>query len=271
MKAFRVCVLVVFVITLCFYCIFLWRSAREDDTIPTITVPEGILVVSFTADDTEFLRGITAYDEKDGDLSDRVFVESVSRFIEPGVSIVTYAVYDEDNHAASATRRVRYNGYTPPHFTMQRSLVFSLSDKVTILDCLGAVDVIDGDITGNIVLTSSDYRANTAGVFYISAKAANSKGDVIYIDLPIYVENESRAAPAIRLRDYIVYLAVGGSYDITANVVSAENANYEPVEVMIDTDLNTAVPGTYEVHYYATDEFGRRGHAILMVVVEEAA
>ena len=70
-----------------------------------------------TGDSEErLLEGVTAYDGKDGDLTSKVFVESISNFVEPGVSNVTYVVYDADRHAAKASRKVVYLDYTPPRF-----------------------------------------------------------------------------------------------------------------------------------------------------------
>ena len=42
----------------------------------------------------------------------------------------------------------------------------------------------------------------------------------------------------------------------------------EDYGMMVRTNLNTDIPGTYNVHYYVTTTTGYEGHSILTVVVE---
>ena len=106
MRILRSMVIVLFTITLiAFTFIFIREKLTEDKTIPKITVKGEIIDVSLKATDKELLQGISAYDEKDGDLTGDIIIESVSRFIETGVSKVTYAVCDSDNNITTATRK----------------------------------------------------------------------------------------------------------------------------------------------------------------------
>jgi len=271
MRIMRITVVALFAVTLLLFVFFYVQTFGIDKTVPVIEIPSGILEVSLSADSNELLQGITAYDKKDGDLTDQILVESISRFTEPGVAVVYYAVCDSDNHVGSASRKIRYVDYTAPKFTMNESLVFSTVETPRVLKILGAMDVIDGDISNKVIITATDYVSSTAGTYTISAKAANSKGDVIYIQLPVYIEEQSLSAPKLELRDYLIYLPVGSTYDLSANLLSALCSTGEDLraQAIIDTNLDLQTPGTYQVHYYATDAQGRRGHSVLTVVVEE--
>ena len=114
MRILRIAVAVLFIVTLCLFIFFYIQTIHLDKTIPEITIPPGILEVSLSADRSELLQGLSAYDKKDGDLTDTIIIESISRFTEPGVAMVTYAVCDSDNHVGSASRKIRYIDDTAP-------------------------------------------------------------------------------------------------------------------------------------------------------------
>lgn len=107
---------------------------KTDNSIPTISLELEELEISVKDKKETLLNGVTAYDEKDGDITDKVLVESISKFIEPGIFDVTYAVSDSDNHVTKKTRRVRYKDYTQPEFYMKRALVYSVDEEVDIRD-----------------------------------------------------------------------------------------------------------------------------------------
>ncbi len=270
MKILRLCVSLLFIIVLVTFIIFQFYQLRVDKTIPQITVEGERIEVSLDSTNEDLLIGVSAYDEKDGDITDKVIVESISRFIEPGVSVVRYAVCDSDNHAAYATRTIIYSNYKPPRFSLSDSLVFSISQNINIRNILGAVDSIDGDISHKVIITANEYSANIPGVYYISAKVTNSKGDLITHQFPVYVEERSLSAPKIELGQYISYISVGDSFDIEGNVLSAVGAGGEDLKgtVDIDTNLDTSKPGMYEIHYRVSDGAERIGHEIAIIIVE---
>ena len=214
------------------------------------------------------LAGVTAYDKKDGDISSKIIIESISKFIEDGVSIVTYAVCDNDNHATSATRKIHYTDYTEPEFVINKSLVFSLGEKINIQSCVGATDCIDGDISDRVIVTATDYNVNEVGVFTVSLQATNSMGDTIYMELPVYIKDLSLSAPKIELSEHIVYTKVGEKVDLVKYVRSAVDKYEQPVNVLIDTNLDITKPGSYEARYETQDIDGRRGYAVMTIIVE---
>lgn len=271
MRILRVSVSVLFIIVLVLFVLFKIQQRSADTSIPVITMENAVLNVSINSIDEDLLQDVTAYDEKDGDITDKIIVESISRFTEPGVCIVNYAVCDNDNHTAKASRKIIYTDYTSPQFTLSGSLVFGVSQNINIRGLLGAVDSIDGDISDKVIITAYDYTSIVAGVNYISAKATNSKGDIISIQLPVYIEERNLSAPTITLNKYMIYLKTGDEFDIMQNIISAVDINDNSLidNIQIDTNLNLSKAGIYEVHYRVSDSYGRMGHSILTVIVEE--
>lgn len=271
MRVLRISVSVLFVVVLLLFSLFKIQQRSVDTTYPRISIENDMLEVSIDATTEDLLQGVTAYDEKDGDITSKIIVESISRFTSPGVCVVNYAVCDNDNHASSASRKITYTDYTGPQFTLSGSLVFGISQNINIRKLLGAVDSIDGDISDKVIITAHEYITTAAGVNYISANVTNSKGDMISIQLPVYIEDINLSAPKISLEHYMLYLHVGDTFDPAENLLSAVDENGVDVRdnVRIDTNLDLSTPGIYEVHYHVDDASERRGHAILNVIVEE--
>ncbi|MBR3835370.1 MAG: hypothetical protein IKJ69_01110 [Clostridia bacterium] len=249
------------------------EKVKTDTTIPTITIETDTIELSVKDKEELLLQGVTAYDEKDGDLSEKVRIESVSQFIEPGVCTVTYAVVDSDKHVVKKTRTLKYTDYTKPEFYMKRALVYGVDEALDIRSAVGARDCIDGDISERVAILTTDYIRNTAGVFTVSLQVSNSKGDTIYLDVTVHVEGNETMAPEIQLKKSLIYVKKGETPvfedylgDVTVNGVLMKP---EDIQLLISTNYDPDNEGTYNVHYYISTEAGYEGHSILTVVVEE--
>ncbi len=264
--------ILVFSVTLVAFVLFtMIAEFTTDRTLPEISVSTEELEISVTDDKKVLLEGVTAYDGKDGDITDKVLIESVSKFIEPGVCTVTYAVADSDRHVTKQTRTVRYTDYTPPEFYMKRALVYSVEEAIDIRSAVGARDCIDGDISDKVTILATDFVENTAGVFTVSLQVSNSMGHSIYLDVTVHVEGNETMAPEITLEKSLIYIKKGEKpvfedyiKDVTVNGVLMKSYN-----LLVSTNFNSEQPGTYNVHYYISTEAGYEGHSILTVVVEE--
>ena len=271
MRIMRIAVTVLFILTSIVFCAtFIFQKGKEDNTVPVITIENDFIEVQCDATNKDFLKGVTATDEKDGDLTSQVIVESVSRFIKPGVCVVKYAVCDSNNHVAHATRKVKYTDYEAPKFKLKNSLCFSLYENVNISSCISAVDSIEGDISENIVITSPDYTSSVTGIFTIDLTVSNKKGDTSTLSLPLIMEDRNLSAPTIKLKDYLIYVDKNQNIDFEKYLVEATNRNGGDLtdKVVIDDNIDFKKSGTYMVHYFVTDSNGAKGPSVLNVIVK---
>mgnify|MGYP003290655113 FL=1 len=272
LKILRIVTAVAFCLAVSVFALFYINEKKNtDNTVPVIEIEDRDIEVSIDATEKDLLKGVTAYDEKDGDNTSHIVVESVSQFIEEGVCIVKYAVSDSDNHVVKDTRTIRYVDYTSPRFTMERSMVFNVGEDIDVLEVVGAVDSIDGDISEKVVIMATDYKTDTLGTFKISFQATNSKGDIIYLDLPMHIEESSILCPDVELRDYIIYVKKGEKPDFSEYVKEVTTIGGSSVgyDLKISTNFDSEKPGIYSVDYYVVDEAGYTTHSVLTVVVEE--
>ena len=272
MRVMRFCVAILTaLVTVVFFVVLVTTKVKTDNTIPVITVEDGILEVSVNASDEELLAGVKATDEKDGDISDRLLVESIGRFTEKGYCKITYAVSDYDNHVATATRKIHYTDYSAPKFTLSRPLLFSIYETVDTTGIVGATDCLDGNISQNVIIYSPDFEEVKEGKFSLQANVTNSKGDASQIVLPMVVEKQAKGAPEIHLNKYLIYVKKGKAAPDWKKYIeeTVDSTGLEAdLTVEVKTNFDKDKPGIYTVDYYGTDSMKIKGHTVLIVVVE---
>lgn len=274
MRILRVVAVLLFVVTTALYVYFsVAEKIKTDNSIPVITLEEEVLEVGIDATNKDLLKGVTAFDEKDGDITNKVIVESLSNFIEPGLCRITYAVCDSNNHVATATRKVRYVGYESPKFALEEDLCYSIYERLNLKDAITATDCIDGDITDSIVVSSEDYTSAIAGVFTIQATVTNRKGDTSTVNMNLFVEDLDLSAPEIELTDYLIYMEpTSKEIDFEKYIVGAEDERGNDLTDKVQVQkgkIDTTKPGTYSVHYRVTDRNDVEGHTVLTVIIGE--
>ena len=161
-----------------FFTYLLREAAAKDDAAPVIVCSSSEIHVSVDASEEELLFGVTAMDAEDGDITSSVVIESISSFVEPGKSIITYAAFDSHNHVATASRTLYYTDYHSPRFRITDSLQFLSGTVINPLLYITAEDCIDGDISNKISMTlleSGDY-ISAIGVHPVEFRVTNKIG-----------------------------------------------------------------------------------------------
>lgn len=84
-------------------------AMSKDRKAPVIFITDGTTVVYKEGGDTAILlKDVTAWDNKDGDLTDRIRIDNIIPDANTGYATVVYAVYDSSNLVAKTKRVVQY-------------------------------------------------------------------------------------------------------------------------------------------------------------------
>lgn len=273
MRYVRRITIVLFVLTLTAWIASSVIFNRNADSVkPVITADSDQIQVSVNDGEEGLLKGLTASDNKDGDITDKIIVGKQSKFIEKGISEVTFLVFDEHNNVGEYTRTVEYTDYKSPVFELSKPLMYKKGETVTVLDRLTVKDTIDGDISDKIKIVSGNVNKSETGIYSIGVEASNRFGDTIAAELPINIVENVPEDPVISLSEYLVTVKAGTKFDPASylnGVALADESAGSEEEVQIDNQTDTSVPGTYQVVYSYTDASGKTGHTSLTVVVEE--
>lgn len=275
MKFVKMAVVIAFVLALTAFGAAEIKEIRERDTSkPVITSDRDVLEIPCDYTQEQLVEGLSASDEKDGDLTDKILVGNFSRFIEKGVSNVTYVVFDSSNQAATLTRKVKFTDYHSPRFTLSEPLIFQngQGDYEKLLGRIGVLDQLDQKVSE--WMTRTDYNVNfqKAGQYYITMETSNKYGDTSSAQLPVHIVEEGTQRVNIVLSSNIVYLNVGDSIspmDYVSSVSDKRGNTLGTESVTTESTVDSQTPGTYEVHYYAEDGNGSIGETWLTVVVQE--
>ena len=246
----------------------------KDVVPPEIRMDADVITVSAADGDEALLRGVTATDNRDGDITGAVLVDGVSQLTGPNAARVRYIVFDAAENAATASRTVVYSDYEAPRVSILQPLTYNVGDTIALRGRVIARDCLEGNITDRIRISSKDLSNRAAGVYHLTIWVMNKLGDVSTVTVPVIVREDDPAVPVVELKSYLTYLTRGEEFDPKAyfqsyydSADSRARNYYDHLEVSGEVDTDT--PGTYEVTYSATNSDGLTGQAILTVVVEE--
>ena len=85
-------------------------TMAEDKKAPVITIEDKDKEITYRDGDdyAELLDGVTAKDNRDGDVTDQIFVDSITAVSDGTRAIVRYAVIDKSNNVGIKTRVIDY-------------------------------------------------------------------------------------------------------------------------------------------------------------------
>lgn len=226
----------------------------QDNTMPTITAASDTLEIPCDYTTEQLLEGMSAYDETDGDLTSQILVGNFTRFIEPGVCDLNYVVFDSSNHMATMTRRVTFTDYRSPRFRLAAPLCFA-EESMTNADArelFSASDLLDGDLTDWITYVESDAMFSTAGDYTMTMEVTNSFGDTASYAFPVHIYERASQNIEIALKQPLVYLEQGQTFDpldYVASVTDGSGEQYASALLDVTSTVDPSTPGIYEVHY----------------------
>ena len=306
MRRTRLLVLILLIVSVIAFGIMRFiEFSRQDYTMPEIRMEKEEITMSVNDPEEVILEGVTAYDKKDGNLSNVLVVEYISNFISDNRRIATLAVGDANGNISEAKRTIRYSDYQPPRFSLDGPLIFSVNASNTdILSGISATDLLDGSINEKIRIDieNKSSRSTSAGDYSAEISVTNSAGDTSKLDvtLSLYDQSELNSMPDINLTKYLIYIKKGESIDpwsyvesvrmnnteytkyddgalysvnyqttLSTNPEEAEEAVIHESEMQIANGVDSTTPGVYEVVYRIVNKSEVTGTVRLIVVVTD--
>ncbi|MBC1813190.1 DUF5011 domain-containing protein [Listeria booriae] len=229
---------------------------------PTFTTSDVYLKVG---DKFNPYAGITASDTEDGDLTDRIDIESSDvDMTQAGTYAVEYSVTDSDNNTTKITRHVyvRTNDKPVIHASDQ---TFKAGASFDPLAGMSASDTEDGDITANVTVTANDVDANQAGTYHVTYSVTDSDDNTTTKTVTITVLTNEK--PVITAAD--ITQKAHRSVDPMAGVTASdlEDGDLTANIKIIANDINIDVPGEYHVTYSVLDSDGNETEKTITVTI----
>lgn len=253
-------------------------NSTQDNTGPEISFESQQIQVSVKDSEDALLKGVTAWDDRDGDVTGLVVVEGVSNISANHVVKVTYAAFDAAGNVTKAQREVSYSDYKSPRFKLSKPLAFQSGTSFDVFQYIHAEDVIDGSLDSRIkaTLVGGDSAITAEGLHKVEFRVTNSMGDTSSLTVPVEVYPSGLYRGTVSLRENLVYLSKGSAFEPmdylqqyqVGSTVYTYSEETDDISVNIDGDqVDTSTPGVYSVSYTVTDGVNT-GYTRLTVVVE---
>lgn len=260
-----------------------YSRSISDTTAPVITVdqPSAVPEISVKDPQSVLLEGVTARDDRDGDVTASLVVENLGVISREHTITVTYAAFDRAGNVAKTQRTVQYTDYIGPRFELSAPMVYTFGTQFDVLNQIQVTDPLDGDIRHKVKTMLLDSEALTAeGIHQVRFRVTNSLGDLEELVLPVEVQYSGRHNAQLQLKEYLVYLKAGEKFDPNSylqavirqgNTTKLSRKLPQDTELTVDGTVDTDTPGVYAISYTltGTQDGGWSAYSKLIVVVEE--
>ena len=233
-----------------------WVVVTQDREGPVITIDE-TQQITWQADmeKTKLLQGVTAVDDKDGDVTDTLIVESIKPQPTGDEAVVTYVAKDSSHNVTKATRKVTYSasdedtyGGAEPQAEGQPEAADQTQE-----------DAENGD-TAQGQAAETDAAAQTPEELEQQAQAQRDAA----------IAALSPGAPRFYLKQHYVTISVGEEFNKLSWVEDITDDKDDRSrlfrDIRVEGDVNRNEPGTYELAYYAADSDGNRSNREILTV-----
>lgn len=217
----------------------------EDRNGPEISVPQEEIAYVAGTDTSALLNGVTAQDDRDGDVTDTVTIESIIPNADQTGASVIYVAKDSKNNVTKETRTIVYS-------TDAAQAAVAAADQAAQNQAAADPAAAQGDAAGESAQTVDDGAAQNEAA--IAALPAES--------------------PRFYLTQYSVEVERGADFnelsyvqDISDDKDSRDEL-YQGIQISGEVDTNT--PGEYTLEYHVVDSDGNNSNAAqLKVTVRE--
>ena len=246
-----------------------YMKSSEDNEGPKITFEEG-KDTNYTSDMTEedLLKGVKAQDDRDGDVTDSLTVETL------------YPKNDGKQVSVIFVAKDKNNNVTKKEFTMEAQGGSAENPQLGLIDNDGLPE--DGDSTDTTDTTEpaeeTDMQDGTEADSTDAESGDSTEGELTPEEQAQKtqedkIEQLSPQDPKMYLTTYYVEVPVGTTLDKLSYVKDIQDDTESTSDlfkkIQITGDVNTATPGTYELTYYVVDNNGNNSNgAVLTVVVK---
>lgn len=257
------------------------NQLRADTEPPQISF-SGPLSISVSDGEAAMFQGVTAKDDRDGNVTDSLVVESITMSDPEQPAKMIYAAFDSAGNVTKAERELTFTDYVSPRFGLSEPLIYpATNNSFDVLARVQANDVLEGDISRRIRATAmSDSSIGTLGVHEVAFRVTNALGDTAEVVLPVEVVSMESYRASLELTDYLVYLRTGATFnprDYLYEYSMLDEEYYlrgtfpEELELKITGTVDTGTPGVYAVSYTVMGELRNTEYAAyskLIVIVE---
>lgn len=273
MKKIRWVIYLLFLCSLALYIMTFVIRSENNGNCPIISAEEEELHISYKDcnNDEILLQDLTAIDQEDGDLTDKIILTEKAEILEPGVVQMTCTVTDGDNNMGIFRRKVYYEDYKAPKFQVFAEPLCYVNQELNIADFITIKDKLDGNLLDSVKVDTSELNLNESGIYPITLRVSNSMNDTVVYPMFVHVKVPTSNRAMVVLKENAVVIKEGSEFEPDQYVATVLNSVGDSIvnpELDIENNVNTEKAGVYSVIYQLAD-FYADSRAVLRVEVKE--
>lgn len=217
---------------------------------PEIAVPSGADVTYEEGSDTALLlEGVTATDDRDGDVTDSVVIENIFPNDDRTGASVIYAAKDSHNNVTKVTRRVNYKAAGD----------VAAPEENTEAEGSDAAPAENAEAEGGDAAPAAE-----------EAQQNDTEGVKNETNAKMEIEALPSESPRMYLNTYETTVKAGSELDKISYIKEitddADSQETLFTEIQVDGEVDTATPGDYTLTYHVTDSNGNQSNMAVLTV-----
>ncbi|MEH7646728.1 immunoglobulin-like domain-containing protein [Bacillus toyonensis] len=245
------------------------KEERPESLFPYLDVNYETTI--YVGDPFDPMSEVSAYDSKDGDITDKINIVGEVDPFEPGGYNLDYTVTNSRGFSVIKQVHVWVNRGEKPTLRLPYRVSINVGDKFDPMAGVSAIDEKDGDITSKIKV-EGNVDTSKPGTYEVTYSVTNSKGLTIVRKQPVKVketEGTKNEAPVLTV-PFSTTLHVGEEFDPMAGVSATDKEDGNLTnKVKYKGSVDTSKPGKYIVEYWVVDSKGVNATATRSVIVKE--
>lgn len=162
------------------------NTPQAPNTKPEIKFADDIVNEIELGKELDLMKGVTAEDKEDGDLTDKITVEGTLNNKVAGTYKIVYNVEDKDGNKSAVVREITVKeleegeivGKEPVFEGLEEDLLIALNGEPDYLEGVKATDEEDGDLTDKIDVDASQVDLSKEGEYELIYRVADSDGNL---------------------------------------------------------------------------------------------
>lgn len=251
-----------------------WKYVGTDRIAPQVAVdgPLEIEIEELKTDRGILLKGVSASDDVDGDLTDHILLEKITKSGSDAANefLISYVVFDKVGNVDRTDRKMMVSDYEAAAFSCNTSLRFEKGTAVKLNEVFSLEDVYDGTIEKDIVYdipTEVVMGEADCGLYEGTASYTNSLGDtaVLHFFVEIYdgLTELTSMGTSLALDKYVVYGDEEHPFSPVENLVTVKDNG-----IVYQVDTGKLYQYDEKNHTYRTVQEGEKIHGMPQLVTD---
>lgn len=214
----------------------------------------------------DLLKGVTASDKEDGNLTNRIEVTDNVDITKPGTYQATYTVEDNSRFSVSKTVKVTVKGVPEPTINAS-DIEIPQYTSFNPKEYANAVDPVEGNITDKIIVVEDNVKPDVIGEYEVTYSVTNNYQKTVTKTIKVNVVKNAEPVIVANDRNILLNSTFNPKEGVTA--IDKEDGNLTSSIIVVKDNVNSQELGTYQVTYQVTDNANQTVTKTINVTVVE--